>query len=59
MHTTSIITTNRTKEMLPITDPVMTSMLSFGMVAVVVLLVAVVAVVVVVVVVVDVPVVIN
>ena len=52
MHTTSIITTNRTKEMLPITDPVMTAMLSFGIVAVVVLVVAVV-------VVVAVPVVIN
>ena len=35
-HTTSIITTNRTKEMLPITDPVMTAVLSFGIVAVVV-----------------------
>ena len=54
MHTKSTITTNRTKEMLPITDPVMTAMLSFGIVAVVVLVV-----VVVVVVVVDVPVVIN
>ena len=44
MHTTSIITTNRTKEMLPITDPVMTAMLSSGIVAVVVLVVVVVAV---------------
>ena len=44
LHTTSIITTNRTKEMLPITDPVMTAVLSFGIGSVLVLVVVVVVV---------------
>ena len=42
MHTTSTITTNRTKEMLPITDPVMTAVLSLETVAVLVLVLVVV-----------------